>query len=57
MGTRKSQKEKFRALVEILVNWSVYIRNAQKNLLYVNPRFVEMFGYRGRKELYNDFNL
>ncbi len=45
---------KFRALVEkSLVG--VYIRNA-KNLLYVNPRFVDMFGY-GEEELYNDFNF
>ncbi len=45
---------KFRALVEkSLVG--VYIRNA-KNLLYVNPRFVDIFGY-GEEELYNDFNF
>jgi len=45
---------KFRALVEkSLVG--VYIRKG-KNLLYINPRFVDIFGYR-EEELYNDFNF
>ena len=45
---------KFRALVEkSLVG--VYIIKG-KSLLYVNPRFVDIFGY-GEDELYNDFNF
>ena len=45
---------KFRALVEKSMV-GVYIRKGRK-MLYVNPRFVELFGYK-EEELYNNFDF
>ncbi len=45
---------KFRALVEKSMV-AVYIRKGRK-LLYVNPRFLELFGY-SEEEVYDDFNF
>ena len=51
---RLNAEAKFRALVEQSMV-GVYIRKGKK-LLYVNPRFTEIFGYT-EEELYNDFDI
>ena len=51
---RLNAEAKFRGLVERSMV-GVYIRKGKK-LIYVNPRFVEIFGYT-EAELYNDFDI
>ena len=51
---RLNSEARFRALVERSMV-GVYIRKGKK-LIYVNPRFAEIFGYT-EAELYNDFDI
>ena len=51
---RLYSEARFRALVERSMV-GVYIRKGKK-LIYVNPRFAEIFGYT-EAELYNDFDI